>query len=153
MKRILLLLTLSLQSLVLINAQSKVEISDFTMFSTQTNGTGKIYFSHPEGFNDIISNKSLIVKKAKVWRVRIYMGTGNNAREDAKAVRAAFISQFPEVEAQTVYPSPYFKVLVGVFDTRLQAECFRTKLLNTYPDCIVETGIVEIGIAKETIDE
>ncbi len=148
MKRILLLF-LSLQAIVLINAQARAEISELGIFGRNLKGAGQIYCTHPKGFNDIIKTKSRIEKKVKVWRVRIYMGTGNDARETAKSVRAGFVSEYPEIEANTVYPSPYFKVLVGVFKTRLEAESFRTELLNNYPDSRVETGVVVIGSAKE----
>ncbi len=82
-----------------------------------------------------------------------YMGTGNDARAKANSVRASFISRYPYIEANTEYPSPYFKVLVGVFTSRIEAEGFRTKLVNKYPDSIVEASTVDVGTAKNGLDE
>ncbi len=144
MKRLLLLLLFT-QIFVLTNAQVKFELSELGIFSSRSKGTGQIYFNHPEQFNDIIKSKVKVAKEERVWRVRIYMGTGNNARETANATRASFVAEYPDIKADTRYPSPYFKVLVGVFNTRIEAESFRTKLLKKYPNSRVETDIITVG--------
>ncbi len=148
MKRLILLL-LFVNTFVFVHAQAKVELSELGIFSTHLKGSGKVYFDHPEHFNDILKSKIRVVKKEKVWRVRIYMGTGNNARAIANSVRASFISDYPDIVTNTRYPSPYFKVFVGAFNTRLEAESFRTKLLHKYPDSRVEADVINFGSDTE----
>ncbi len=144
MKRLLILLSF-IQIFVFVNAQVRFELSELGIFSSRSKGTGKIYFNHPAEFNDIIKSKVKVAKKERVWRVRIYMGTGNDARETASAIRAGFVSEYPNIEADTRYPSPYFKVLVGSFDTRIKAESFRVALLKKYPNSRVESDMITVG--------
>ncbi|MEN8119780.1 MAG: SPOR domain-containing protein [Bacteroidota bacterium] len=77
------------------------------------------------------------------WRIRVYMGSGKNARTQANSVKLKIRNWYPDVEPHLVHHSPYFKILVGDFRTRIEAESFRKKLVREYPNCyVVESEIL-----------
>jgi hypothetical protein len=98
----------------------------------------RVYLNQEAQLNDIIVSKTRARKSQQVWRVRIYIGSGKNARTTAQSTRNAFVAKYPEISADIDYPSPYFKVLVGSFRTRIEAESFKRKLGSEYPNCRVE---------------
>lgn len=63
------------------------------------------------------------------WRVQIYFGSGQNARDQANATKERFYKRFGQNHgAYIVYDSPYFKLRVGDFRTKAEALRFREKL-------------------------
>ena len=54
------------------------------------------------------------------YRVQIY----NGRKSDLLKRRSEFLSIFPESEAYTLYDSPEYKLQIGDFRTRLEAEKF-----------------------------
>lgn len=59
------------------------------------------------------------------YRVQIF--TGEN-RKDAYNIQAKFLEQFPDTKSYVIYNEPNFKVRVGDFRTRLEAEKFQDQL-------------------------
>ena len=59
------------------------------------------------------------------FRVQIF--TGEN-RKDAYNAQAKFLEQFPDAKSYVIYNEPNFKVRVGDFRTRLDAEKFQDEL-------------------------
>ena len=101
------------------NAQSKsYELTELGIFSKEDFGQAKVYLNQEAQLNDIIKSKVHAKKSHQVWRIRIYIGSGKNARATAQSTRNSFVAKFPDVGADLDYPSPYFKVLVGSFKTR-----------------------------------
>ncbi len=149
MKKIVILFILLLSG-IFVNAQVSVELSELGLFSKNSAGKGKIYFNHPPQLNDILKSKVRVKKKSNIWRIRLIMVSGTNARDRAEAFRNGFITQYPDIKAVTEYPSPYFKVFVGEFTTRIEAESFRRKIANRYPNAIVESGKI---VVSDSTDE
>lgn len=129
----------------LLNAQNetRVEITEMGIFSKDDYSQAKVYFNQEAVLNDIIISKKGTKKRQQVWRVQIYMGSGRNARAAATSTRNSFVAKYADIDAEMVYPSPYWKVLVGVFKTRIEAESLRKKLLGEYPKSRVELVTIE----------
>ena len=64
----------------------------------------------------------------KGFRIQV-ISTSN--RDQAFRIKSELLSRFPDQKSYTMYQSPYFKVRVGNFIKREDAEKFR-KLLNKY---------------------
>jgi hypothetical protein len=63
------------------------------------------------------------------WRVQIYFGSGQTARDRANSAKEIFYKRFgQDYGAYIVYDSPYFKVRVGDFRTKAEAMKFRERL-------------------------
>ena len=60
------------------------------------------------------------------YRIHIFMEIGNEALDHARAVKAAFETAFPDIPAYLTYVEPYFRLRVGDFRNRVEAEkCLR----------------------------
>ena len=78
--------------------------------------------------------QSLQVKKGAVasvngFRVQIYNG---NVRNAAYAAQAKFQAKYPAMGTYMTYNEPDFKVKVGDFRTKLEAEKFRQELQTVF---------------------
>ena len=73
--------------------------------------------------------------KMQGYRVRIVVDSGRTARAKAEAIAAGFSERYPGVKVYRKHESPYFKVTVGDFRTRADAQRFASKLSNSgiYP--------------------
>ena len=56
------------------------------------------------------------------YRVQIFMEIGNDAVSHAESVRGAFSAAFPELPVYLTYEQPYYRLRVGDFRNRVEAE-------------------------------
>lgn len=68
------------------------------------------------------------------YRIQIYFDSGNNSKKGAINAKAKFITKYPDVEAYIIFQEPYYKVRVGDFRTRIEAEGFLGKIIDEYPN-------------------
>ena len=80
----------------------------------------------------IVSNSST---KMQGYRVRIFFDSDRTARAKSEAIAASFMERYPGIQAYRSHVSPYFKVTVGDFRTRADAQRFASRLTNSgaYP--------------------
>lgn len=73
--------------------------------------------------------------KMQGYRVRIFFDSDQTARAKSEAIAAGFSERYPGVRVYRKHESPYFKVTVGDFRTRADAQRFASKLSNSgiYP--------------------
>ncbi|MDD2964689.1 MAG: SPOR domain-containing protein [Bacteroidales bacterium] len=71
------------------------------------------------------------------WRVQIYFESGNNSKTLATNARERFIELFPDHGAYLSFNEPYYKVRVGDFRTRMDAEGFRQMVITEFPNSYV----------------
>ena len=74
------------------------------------------------------------------WRLQIYFDT---EREKAQEVRIKFLQNFPEVKAYMSHKSPYFKVVIGNFYTKLQAKKVQNEIRGKY-NCYIVPSEIEL---------
>lgn len=68
------------------------------------------------------------------YRIQIYIGAD---RQKANAYRDQFLNQHSRVPAYLIYTKPNFRVRVGNFKSRHEAQEFLRRLGNQYPAMIV----------------
>lgn len=68
------------------------------------------------------------------YRVQIFFGSERKAANDAKT---HFLQLMPEEEVYFMYQQPYFKVRVGNYRTRLEAEAVYRKLITTFDKAFI----------------
>lgn len=56
------------------------------------------------------------------YRVQIFMEIGNDAVRHAEAVKKQFTNAFPEIPVYLSYEQPYYRLRVGNFRSRIEAE-------------------------------
>ena len=68
------------------------------------------------------------------FRVQIFFDSGNNSKRAAAVAREHFMELYPQVVAYLTFKSPYYRVRVGDFRTKLEAEGFLMQLSGQYPN-------------------
>ncbi|MCF8364536.1 MAG: SPOR domain-containing protein [Bacteroidales bacterium] len=71
------------------------------------------------------------------YRVQIFFDAGNNSLKKAEAEAAHYHTLFPTDTAYISFTEPYYKVRVGDFRTKLEAEGYKHKILKDYPNAFV----------------
>lgn len=77
------------------------------------------------------------------YRVQIYFGADRSKAQD---IRVDFMRNFSDVPAYMVYHQPNFKIRVGDFKTRLEAQGFLKKLENLYTTAFIVTDEVKLPV-------
>ncbi len=75
------------------------------------------------------------------YRIQIHFG---GEREKAKTMKTKFLQQFPDVPAYEVYQQPNFKVRVGDFRTRLDAQKFMNQMASAFPSAFIVSDDIHL---------
>ena len=67
------------------------------------------------------------------YRIQIFEESGNRSSTRAREVMAEFSTRYPEIGVYLTWQAPNFKVRVGDFGSRMEAEGFLHKIKSTYP--------------------
>lgn len=105
----------------------------------QTSYPGKVVVHQDSRIDKLLEKHRAFGEKGKLegYRVQIFFDSGNNSKNKAAARKGQFVARFPEVGAYLTFQSPNYKVRVGDFRTRMDAEGFKAKILNDFPDAFV----------------
>ena len=76
-------------------------------------------------------------KKFYGYRVRLYLGSSQTARDESARVYYTFQRLYPDIPAYRIYSSPNFRVVAGNFRTRLEAETFARNIKGSFPSASV----------------
>jgi hypothetical protein len=71
------------------------------------------------------------------YRVQIFFESGNKSSEAAREIKEEFEENYPAVDAYLTWKAPNFRVRVGDFRTRMEAEGFLQRILKDYPNAWV----------------
>lgn len=71
------------------------------------------------------------------FRIRIYLGSDRKAREASADAIARFNAKYPYVQAYRTYSAPNFKVSVGNFRTRVDAEVLLNEIKGDFPEAFI----------------
>lgn len=78
---------------------------------------------------DTIAARNRAIRFAAGYRVQIYVG---NTRKEADDARLYTYQAFPELNPYLVYNQPTYRVRIGDFMTRLEAERYLQQIRNRY---------------------
>ena len=68
------------------------------------------------------------------YRIQIFTGSERN---NANSIKAKFTKEYPDVPAYLLYQQPYFKVRIGDFRNKIEAQYLYRKLLNEYGQVLI----------------
>ena len=71
------------------------------------------------------------------YRVQIFFESGNKSSEAAREIMEEFEENHPEIPTYLTWKAPNFRVRVGDFRTRMEAEGVLQKILKDYPNAWV----------------
>lgn len=92
------------------------------------------------------------IKKANARSARGYrlLVINTNKRDDAIAAKTKVYTNFPELKAYLVYQSPFFKLKVGNFRTREEAQQYQKSLSFYFPKGVfIMNDTIEITPEKD----
>lgn len=106
---------------------------------SQSENNGKVEINADSRINTLIEKHKSVSGKEKIigWRVQIFFDSGNNSKNKAYSKKGAFSAKYPNVGSYLSFQSPNYKVRVGDFRTRMDAEGFKKMLLSDHPDSFV----------------
>jgi hypothetical protein len=67
------------------------------------------------------------------YRIQILMASGNDALDITEEAKTIFLEKYPNTPAYLTFDEPDYRVRVGDFRTRLNAEKFLDKINRKYP--------------------
>jgi hypothetical protein len=97
---------------------------------------GKIIVKNDARLNELVDKHKQLNQKLNTmpgYRIQIYFESGANSKTLASNVKESFIAKFPEIKAYLLFHEPYYKVRVGDFRTRMEAQGFKQKIMAEYP--------------------
>ena len=95
--------------------------------------------------------KKANARTAKGYRILVI---NTNKRDDAIAAKTKVYSNFPELKAYLVYQSPYFRLKVGNFKTREEAQQYQKTLGYYFPKGVfIIPDTIEVTPEKDLENE
>ena len=73
----------------------------------------------------------------KGWRIQIFFEAGNNSKTMAIEAKSNFVNRYSNVPVYLIFQEPYYKVRIGDYRTKMEAEAFLKKISGTYPNAFV----------------
>jgi hypothetical protein len=87
----------------------------------------------------------------KIGRGYRLLVVNTNNRDEAVAAKTKVYTYFPELKSYLIYQSPYFKLKVGNFKEKKEAEDYQERLKKYFPKGVyIMNDTIEIKLDKET---
>jgi len=87
----------------------------------------------PRPSESVQGNENTTVKTTG-YRIQIYMDNSPKARNEVSRIQSLFNGTFPNVGTYVSYNAPNWRVLVGDFRTKEEAETFKQNIQNSLPE-------------------
>lgn len=124
--------------------QITVDLQETGIFPNFISG-GKVTITQDQKLQTIINNHILANKsrQLKGYRVQIYFGSGAKAKTKAEILKKEFLTEYPDIQAYLEYNAPYFKVKVGNFRSKTDAERFKKTIEADYEKIFIVEEEIE----------
>lgn len=103
---------------------------------------GKIQIYQDPILHVLIDKNTRINKKEGLWgyRIQIFSGSGQNARDKSFAIQTEFVEQFPDFDKgliYNIYQAPFFKLRLGDYRSKNEAVEFYHQLKEFFPNSYI----------------
>lgn len=71
------------------------------------------------------------------FRIQLYYGSGPESRKKATQVQADFLRLYPEMPSYLIFQSPNFKIRIGDFRSKLEAEKFLKEIKAHFENAFI----------------
>lgn len=98
---------------------------------------GKLYVQNDPLIDSLIQknkDKNKVSKTIDGYRIQLFSGAD---RTNATALKAKFLKQFPDIPVYMIYQQPFFKVRVGDFRNKLEAQKLYYQLSDVFGQVIL----------------
>ena len=115
---------------------------------TTSNRDSTLFITRDTRIDELISRQkdnNVLKQSISGYRVQIYFG---GVRQKAAELKIEFVAKHPDVPAYISYSSPNFKVRVGDFRTRLEAQKFLKSIEGQYSTSFIVPDDVKLPAFK-----
>ena len=108
---------------------------------------GYVIVEQDERIEQLIERQKEIYSKDNTidgFRIQIFMESGNDAVAHANAIMAEFKEKYPEIPAYLIFGQPYYRLRVGDFRTRWEAEKVYQTLSQDYKKAFVTSDRIQL---------
>ena len=78
------------------------------------------------------------------FRVQIFMELGNDALRHADSVKNVFSEKYPDIPIYLIFGQPYYRLRIGDFRTRLEAENMYQQVKKKYKNAFVTADRIDL---------
>ena len=118
-----------------------------SFFIRAQTGDDKTVIVHQDSSIEKLVKKHIAINqhftKSDGYRVQIFSISGVNSRDRANLMKAEFLSKYPDAEVYIVYNAPSYKVRLGDFRRKLEAEQYLRTIKANYPFAFVVIDKIE----------
>jgi hypothetical protein len=121
------------------------------VISGRSQNIGKITINQDEKITQLLQDHKTFNKNQTGivgYRIHIFFDSGNNSKSKAYSIKTQFMAEYPDVEAYIVYQEPNYKVKVGDFRTRIEAQRFQNEISNEYKNAFIIKEIINLPKIK-----
>lgn len=97
---------------------------------------------------DLLVSKHILINQNKRgidgFRIQIFFDSGSNSKGRAQSVYESFKSKYSGTGAYLTFKTPNYKVRVGDFRTKLDAQRFLNDILGDYPNAWITSDIINL---------
>ena len=115
--------------------------------STVTHPPGTMTIQEDEGINRLMKRHVSIVDSLGTmagYRLQIFFASGPGSYKNAKAEKVRFIGKHTGLPAYITSENPDFKVRIGNFRTKLEAQGAQAKLKKDFPNSFIVKDNIEL---------
>ena len=113
----------------------------FSEIQKKDSSKGEILIFQDASLNVLVDrNKRINKNNLKGFRIQIYRGSGQDAREQSNLASQRFMEKFPDYNPKHIYfiyETPYFKVRIGDYRTRNEAFEVLYKVKDYFRDAYI----------------
>jgi hypothetical protein len=97
---------------------------------------------------DLLVNKHIQINQNKKgiegYRIQIFFDSGTNSKTRAQSIFESFKAKYPETGVYLTFKAPNYKVRVGDFRTKLDAQRFLNTIIGGYPNAWVIEDMISL---------
>jgi hypothetical protein len=80
------------------------------------------------------------------YRIQICLESGNNSKNIASRKKGRFDKKYPHVSSYMTFNQPYFRVRIGDFRTKLEAEAFLKRIIRNFRGAFVIKSKIKLPV-------
>ena len=119
----------------------------FISLCSYAQNKGKVILNQDERIEQLIQKQKEIHSADNTidgFRIQIFMESGNDAVELANAAMEEFKEKYPEMPIYLVFGQPYYRLRVGDFRTRLEAEKAYQTISQDYKKSFITSDRIQL---------
>lgn len=124
----------------------KFVLSFFVFFVLKANA--QVIVSAPDGFDEMEATCQQYIAKNNTQKgFRLQLGTAST-RNEAQLLKSKIANDFPHFSTYVVYKQPTFRVRLGDFKNRWEANKAFIEVKNVYPSAFIVPDDIEINMPQ-----